>query len=800
MRARQAPQSPPGRVFDYSVMAAGAAWAIGSALWLVTTGSSVPWGMWFAAPVVALIARYPMTLFARTASVQVAFDFCVIAFLGVLLSQSAAMTVYSVGIVMSLATVRVRWSARVFNVGLALVSGGTGLWIITALRGSATEASPLELVAVGLGCGVAFLVDYLLSEVSVALEEGVEVKTQLFTADMAVALTTVVAVASVGYLGAIVHRTLPLWSLLLLAVPLVALVAAGVTRDRNIEMNRRMQVLFSAATTIHSAEDTEAVRRAVESGLRALARGSSAVDLRRRPPGDKEVGARLDIDQTRWWLVTGGLWRGHRSPAADRQHLASLARIGAEALTRLYMQETVTRLAERDPLTGLHNRAVFLRQADEALARCRGTGRRVGVLFCDLDGFKTVNDWFGHAAGDQLLIDVTRSLEQTLGSRAMVARLGGDEFAALIQDLSVDVDLSPISAAVLGAVERRFESQGRFAMVSTSLGWACSDGRHTAEQLLRNADIAMYEAKSAGKNCAREYHPALGRSRVRALALAEALSNAVESRDLSVVYQPVVSAVSGRVTGLEALARWEHEGRQVPPDVFIPLAENRGLIEPLGEVVLDCVAADAARLSAVVDWPLVIGVNVSALQLPSPSFVSAVRRTLRTTRPLELNLEITERQVVGDDVAVGRALEALHADGVRLSLDDFGVGFSSIGYLQRLAVSALKIDRKFCVDIDTDDRQRALLHSMISMGEAMGLDVVIEGVERQAQLDVLLPELGDFVEHVYVQGNLMGVPMVLDDIVAALVAGKSATGWQSPERPELPQPASRRAARAARAV
>lgn len=543
------------RAFDYSVVCVGLVWALAATGLALTSGDQLPWGMWLAAPLLALILEFPMTLFARTASVQIGFDSCVIAFLGTLLDTSSAMMVWSAGILISLLTSRARWTARVFNFGVGLVAGGIGLWVIDQARGSVQETSLRELTAVGAGCAAAFLVDYLLSEVSVAFEEGVPVATQLFSADMAVALTGVVTVDSVGYLGAVVRRELPLWCIGLLVVPVAALLATAYARDIGMETNRRMGVLFSAATRIQTIKTREGVLDEVGAALHEMARGSSDVALRDTPPAANEIGAAFDDEGTRRWLITRGLWRAHPNRTMDGQHLASLARIGADALTSLRMRDTVTRLAEYDPLTGLCNRSVFQRRVAEALIRCRTSTDGVAVLFCDLDGFKTVNDWFGHAAGDELLVEVARSLEQTLGPDALVARLGGDEFAVLVEGVVSGTDLSSRSASVLTAVERRFESSGRFATVTASVGWAQSDGRHSAEQLVRNADIAMYEAKFAGKNRAEEYHPATGRALVRSLELAEALGRAVDSRAITVAYQPVVSAATGQIMGVEALAR-----------------------------------------------------------------------------------------------------------------------------------------------------------------------------------------------------------------------------------------------------
>lgn len=757
------------RVFDYSVVAVGVAMA------LVATGAALSapagpaWGYWLAVPVIALIERYPMTLFARTAAVQVSFSSCLVAFLSILVDVSAGIMIWSAGVLLAQAVSRVRWSARVFNFGVGLISGGIGFLVIDAVRGSTDETSPRVLAAIAVGCGVMFLVDYLLSEVSVAFEDGSSVTTELVSRDMAIALGGVVTVDSVGYLGAIVQRELPQWCLALLAVPVAALLIASNSRDVAIESSRRLRVMFASAARMQGAEKREDVLQHVRRALQELARGSPA-DLRAEPPQPGEIGEPLQDGVDRHWLVTRGLWRAHPDPVLDSQHLGSLARMAGEALTRVRMRQVVTKLAESDPLTGLCNRAVFLRRMDDALAQCRSgrSGLAVAVLFCDLDGFKRVNDWLGHAAGDQLLVDVARSLEQALGPDALVARLGGDEFAILLRRLPAGVDLEDPTRSVLKAIERRFEYDGRSVLVSTSVGAALSEGRHTADQLLRNADLAMYSAKFAGKNRGRTYHPAIGRARVQTLELAEALNEALMRRELTVAYQPVVSVASGRIMGVEALARWQHEGRDVPPDTFVALAEEHGLIDDLGEMVLDIVARDAAALAAASSHQLAIGVNVSALQLHTPRLVAAVRRVRGLMGPAALVLELTERQMIGEDANVLRALDALKSDDVRLALDDFGVGFSSIGYLQRLAVRILKIDRQFSAGIDTDPRNMRLLLSMVDMGRAMELDVVIEGVERPEQLQALMPHLEGVADHVYLQGYLLGRPMPLPQVLERL--------------------------------
>jgi EAL domain-containing protein (putative c-di-GMP-specific phosphodiesterase class I)/GGDEF domain-containing protein len=514
------------------------------------------------------------------------------------------------------------------------------------------------------------------------------------------------------------------------------------------------------------AETRDDVLQHVRKALQELARGTQA-DLRAEPPQTGEIGEPLEDGDDHHWLVTTGLWRARPDPALDSQHLGSLARMATEALTRVRMRQVVTKLAESDPLTGLCNRAVFLQRVDDALAQCR-SGRSCHRWPC-CSAISTGSR--GSTTGSGTL-PVTSCWStspgrwsEPWGPEGLVARLGGDEFAVLLRPLPAGADVDERAGSVLAAVERRFEYDGRSVLVSTSVGAAFSEGRHTADQLLRNADLAMYAAKFAGKNRARTYHPAIGRARVETLELAEALNEALTRRELTVAYQPIVNVASGRIMGVEALARWRHQGRDVPPDTFIALAEEHGLIDDLGELVLEVVAGDAAALSASSDHQIAVGVNVSALQLHTPRLVAAVRRARELMGSAALVLELTERQMIGEDANVLRALDTLKSDDVRLALDDFGVGFSSIGYLQRLAVRILKIDRQFSAGIDTDERDMRLLLSMIDMGRAMELDVVIEGLERPEQLSALMPHLDGFADHVFLQGYLLGRPMALPEVL-----------------------------------
>jgi len=755
------------RLFDRTVMAVGVVVAFASATIAVADGLQFSWQYWLSVPLIVIIARFPLVIERPSGAIEIGFDSCVLAFVLSMLEPHDAMLIWSAGAVLSQALSNIRRVAKIFNTGVMLTAGATAIALVDALRGS-SRGTPLELAAVAVGCGAYFLIDYIVSEVSIALEEGAPLYSQLGHPDVAIALACacMVAVDSLGYLAALIVRGLPLWSVTLLAVPVVTLLIAVTSVARGRETARRTAVLLQVSREVQALHTERDVLSAVEAGAQQLLKGLP-VQLRALPPRDNEVGALLPSSSGDQWLVTPHRSGSRATPAADRQNLEALALVGHEALARLQMTREMTHLAEHDALTELANRSFFMRRLDAALERCRGGNSRVAVLFCDLDGFKRVNDWFGHAAGDALLVDVATTLSAAVGPGDIVARLGGDEFGILVESVASDDDLESLSESVLRAVDRRYEFGGRFVTISTSIGVAFSDGAHSGDQLIRNADIAMYEAKEAGRNQVMAYHPALGRERVRSLEHAEALRHALENHDLHLVYQPVFQSSSNRIVGVEALVRWSHDGELLLPDRFIGLAEESGLADMLGEHVLELVAADAPELHAASGGELSIGVNVSAQQLRAPGFVPSVLRTRDALDGLTLVLEITERQVIGDDPLVRSVIRELEANGVKFALDDFGIGYSSIGYLQQLGVQVLKTDRLFSAGIDTDLRSIRLLVSMIEMGRALGLEVVVEGIERESQVDVLRHTVG-FADNLYLQGYLFSQPVALSEVVRAV--------------------------------
>jgi diguanylate cyclase (GGDEF)-like protein/PAS domain S-box-containing protein len=435
---------------------------------------------------------------------------------------------------------------------------------------------------------------------------------------------------------------------------------------------------------------------------------------------------------------------------------------------RRRLERELTHRAFHDALTGLANRVLFHERVHHAVAGSRRTGRTVGVLFIDLDDFKVVNDTMGHAAGDALLVAVGQRLAATLGSAETGARLGGDEFAALIEDVPGPGDVEQVAERVVAAFAEPFRVGESIVNGAVSIGVATTAEARDADELLRHADLALYVAKGAGKGRWRRYQAALHTGVMRRLELRAALDQAVTDLDFTVEYQPIVALATGRTAGLEALLRWHHPTLGLlGPDQFIDVAEETGLIEPIGEWVLRQALAAAAqwRHAAPGGGEPYVSINVSARQFRAPGFPEKMGSALAAADlpAHRVVLELTESLLLRDDEQVCADLAALRELGVRMAIDDFGTGFSSLSYLRQLPIDILKIDRSFTAAIATSSRQRALVDGIIRLAQTLGLDVVAEGIETAADHD-LLGELGC----AYGQGYLYSRPIAGEETAAWL--------------------------------
>ncbi|TMM36234.1 MAG: EAL domain-containing protein [Actinobacteria bacterium] len=435
-------------------------------------------------------------------------------------------------------------------------------------------------------------------------------------------------------------------------------------------------------------------------------------------------------------LVTLSFQPGHHFTDVQEQTLLAFADQVSIALSDAKTLATAQH-AIRDAVTGLPNRVLFLDRLEQALAR----GIPAHVLFLDLDRFKLVNDTRGHCAGDELLRQVGRRLRECLRNDDLLARFGGDEFAVLVDNGGCD-DVVLLAKRMLEAVERPYLVAGDEVSINASIGISASHDGDTAGDILRDADTAMYRAKHAGGGRAVLFEKRMHTVLVQRASLEADLRHAVSRDELFLVFQPILHLATGHVDTAEALLRWQHPTRgTIPPDEFIPLAEETGLIVPIGRHVLTAACTQAAGWVAPPDGgPLpAVSVNLSARQLLDPELVRDVRRAVETTGldPARLILEITESAFVGDAATVIERLRQIRDTGVRLAIDDFGTGYSALSYLRHLPVEILKIDRSFVEGVVAGWQGRAFLNTIVRLSETLSMTAVGEGVETREQLAAL---------------------------------------------------------------
>ncbi|MFJ2363510.1 EAL domain-containing protein [Pseudomonas sp. NPDC087697] len=424
---------------------------------------------------------------------------------------------------------------------------------------------------------------------------------------------------------------------------------------------------------------------------------------------------------------------------------------------KAYQQQLHT-MAFYDSLTELPNRELFKERLQQAITQASRYDRQVAVAILDLDNFKVINDTLGHSAGDDLLQETARRLQRSVRDSDTVARLGGDEFA-LIMPQAAGVCLTTLAGKLLQAISGIYPIQGRELFISGSIGIACYPGdAGTISELLQYADSAMYHAKEQGRNNVQVYSPQLIQTTTERMALAASLRDAQHNGELEVHYQPQIDLASGRLIGAEALLRWNHPRHgQVPPDTFIPIAEETGLIVGIGEWVLRKACQVAVAWNRGDRHPaLKIAVNLSPRQFRMNDLPKAIRAILQDTgcEPRWLTLEITEGLLLDNNIAVREILERLFDMGLTIAIDDFGTGYSALGYLSRFPVEILKIDRSFIRGIDHHRESVELVKAIISMAHALGMTLVAEGVEESSQ-QAFLQRSGCHSAQGYLYGKAM---------------------------------------------
>ena len=462
---------------------------------------------------------------------------------------------------------------------------------------------------------------------------------------------------------------------------------------------------------------------------------------------------------------------------------------GRKALTKANLQlesanEELRRRAFIDPLTGLPNRMLFEDRLLHAMqrydrdddSRARREPCKLAVLFVDLDGFKPINDMLGHAVGDEVLKEAARRLRTATRDSDTVARIGGDEFVLLAEDVSDVADCASLANRVIQVLAQPLEVQGHQVTLSGSVGVALYPEHGDRMKLVQNADAAMYTAKRAGGNTYALFESRMNEGLQDQLSLQQDLRHALERGELQLHYQPKIDARLGRLQGVEALLRWQHPTRgMVGPNVFIPIAERFGLINGLGNWVIE-ESCRQMRVWADEGLSMNVAINLSVHQLRTEELVPRIESALARYQvmPSQLLCEITESVAMEDIESTQRAFEELSRIGVYLSIDDFGTGYSSLSYLRQLPARQLKIDRSFVADIEVRPDARAIVGAVIQLAHQLGLRVVAEGVETEGQRDILLVLQCDEL-----QGYLLARPMAVEAL----------DDWLQKQPPDAPHPA-----------
>ena len=458
---------------------------------------------------------------------------------------------------------------------------------------------------------------------------------------------------------------------------------------------------------------------------------------------------------------------------------------------RRTLQSRLAHQAFHDELTRLANRALFLNRVEHTVARVPRGKHPSAVLFLDLDDFKKVNDSLGHAVGDELLVATASRLTTCVRPGDTIARLGGDEFAVLLEDVDGMTDVVAVAERISTALSSSFQLGGRDVFIGVSIGIASMEMGDSPDEVLRNADLAMYFAKSRRKGQFAVYEPSMHDEMMEHLELEVDLRGAVERNEFEIHYQPIVNLLTGELYGAEALLRWNHPTRgSVPPSRFIPLAEETGLIIPLGRWVLReaCEKAREWRTHFVSRRPLQMSVNVSVRHFQDPTLLQDVQQALNDSgiEPWSLTLEITESVLMHSSEVTLARLRALKAFGLKLAIDDFGTGYSSLGYLQQFPIDLLKIDRSFVEAVGIEEVDPVLARAIIALGRTMQIETIAEGIERPEQregLRVLGCSLG--------QGYYFAKPMSAQRFANECL---NKTFESSPTTPAEPQYAFRRRA------
>lgn len=724
---------------------------------------SVP--MAVAAVAAPFLARFQISVEHRSQGVTVTFESAALIFMLLIGDAWVALCLWSLFVPLGLFKGFTRWRVHLFNVALAILSG---LVITAVVRQGDLVPDPLSgltLLLVVVGCTGGALVDLALSWVHVRLRTGNALRSLFSWDDVLVGTGVFYGTASMAYLGALLHTLDRPWVMVVLAVPVGAVFIASSASRSSLDDRRRLSVLLTASRSRRDLGSQDEILDAAAGHARELL-GSEDVSVEDVAPTSPSLGARVELPggDTRW-LVSRPRRDRETWTAGERQALATLAADTSESLERSALFAELSRMARTDTLTGLANRRNFTEELGRALQCAPLDADGPALLYLDLDNFKLVNDWYGHHVGDALVREVSEGILDVVGDDVVAARLGGDEFAVLITDYASPEVVEQIADDLLTRLSRQFVIEDRELTVGASVGVAFAGPDTSRDDLFRNADLAMYHAKSKSGSSVAVYHESLRERVDRRSQLQGELANAAELGQLRIVYQPVYDLRRGVLHGVEALVRWQHPTRGLlSAEDFIDVAEESGHIRTVGAWVLRRAMNDAPRMVAAAGRPLTVAVNVSPRQLIDDSFVSLVRDVVhRAAGGAHLVLELTESAVITEDPDIKERLQRLVAAGADLALDDFGVGYSSVGYLRWLPMRILKLDRSLVTSISDDPRARNLFDALLAMGRALGLVVIAEGIENSDQA-ATIKQLGCH----FAQGWHYARPMPIDQLIRNL--------------------------------
>jgi len=735
------PTPPPARSGAARVSQFCVAWAVTGALavGLTALGAAHSWShLGLAALLTAAAATLqvaPVRLGHEAESEYLHLDEAFLVPMVVYLSTSEVAAGVAIAALVGNLWHRRGWMRTTFNAGQMTATAA-----IAAIVGQATGAGSGAFTGRAAGAAVLGVLVYSVlsmlavagiicvaqgTPVSATLRDGVGVR--LATWGSALSLGVLITAAVDG------HN----WVLVTAVVPIAMLQFAYRRAFRQYRERRQMERLYEASTAIRATVDPQIVRHEL---IRAAYELLPVKTARLVEPAAPEAGGlRVSLDETTDIEVTPS--DGGSFDDEDRFMLQALTSVAATALANARFQERLAYQAFHDPVTGLPNRALFLDRLRHAQERMARVSTKYALVFIDLDRFKVVNDSLGHAAGDDLLVQVARRLQASLRVGDTLGRFGGDEFVALLEDLGSEREALGVAERFLTGLAEPFTLGEREIIVSASAGVVIGDGTHIGpDECIREADVAMYRAKARGGGCFEVFHRELEGGALPRLDLEIDLRRAISGGELEVHYQPVMRT-RGDVVGVEALVRWRHPERGlVSPAEFIPLAEETGLILPLGRFVLDEACRQVGewvRLHPELDG-LVVSVNLSPRQFRQLDLDRQVAEALDRSGldPGSLCLEVTEGVMVEDVEAATSTLNRLKALGVVISVDDFGTGYSSLSYLKRFPLDYVKIDRTFVAGLD-EKVDSEIVRSVIRLAAAIGISVVAEGVENAEQLERL---------------------------------------------------------------